>query len=254
MVGCEGIGKDMTHIQTITEQLISQEKMVSVGQLAAGVAHEINTPLGIILGYAQLMKDDFPEGSEEKQNLIVIERQTKSCRKIVADLLKFSRQTISDKTEFNINEIIEDALSVTGHSLQIDHIDIDKELSIDLPNSRGDPGKLRQVFFNIINNAHQAMADGGKLTIKTSASLDKKKVTCSIYDTGPGIKKEIQDKIFDPFFTTKEVGKGTGLGLSVTYGIIKDHDGEITVESPVRHGSGTAFHIQLPCQKPEDKS
>lgn len=251
MIGCEGIAKDMTHLRTMTEQLISQEKMASVGQLAAGVAHEINTPLGIILGYAQLMKDDFPEESEEKQNLVIIERQTKTCRKIVADLLKFSRQSYSEKTDFNINEILEDIISVTGHSLEMDRIEIDSDLAHDLPTIPGDPEKLRQVFFNLINNAHQAMTDGGKITIKTSVSADREKITCSISDTGPGIKEEIIDKIFDPFFTTKAVGKGTGLGLSVSYGIIKDHDGEIMVESPAHNDSGTAFHIQLPCCKPE---
>jgi PAS domain S-box-containing protein len=246
MIGCEGIGKDMTHLRTMTEQLINQKKMASVGQLAAGVAHEINTPLGIALGYVQHMKDDYPEEIEKKQSLVIVERQINTCRKIIADLMKFSRQSYSEKTDFNINEVIEDIISATGHSLEMDHIEVDRDLAQDLPTIPGDPEKLRQAFFNLINNAHQAMSDGGRISIKTSPSMDKKKVICSVSDTGPGIKENIIDKIFDPFFTTKEVGKGAGLGLSVTYGIIAHHDGEITVESPGHNGVGATFHIKLP--------
>lgn len=248
-VGCEGIGKDMTHLRTMTEQLINQEKMASVGQMAAGVAHEINTPLGIILGYTQLMMDDFEERSETHTSLTVVERQTKACRKIVADLLKFSRQADSSKASIDLNNIITEVLAVTEHSLNINQVDIIRDFEDNLPQIVGDAEKLHQVFINLFNNAQHAMEDGGEIYVTTRVVDDQ--IETSVRDTGTGIPEEIKNKIFDPFFTTKDVGKGTGLGLSVTYGIIKDHGGRIQVESPVidhnnTNVQGTAFHIWLP--------
>ncbi len=254
--GCEGIAKDLTRLKAMTSQMISTEKMASVGQMAAGVAHEINTPLGIILGYSQLMKDDFPKDSEEYENLVVVERQSHACRKIVADLLKFSRQSGSSRMDVNINDILTDVLAITEHNLTLDHIEIDKCLADDLPVIAGDEEKLRQVFVNLINNAQHAMEDeGGVLTVRTRFLEEEQLITASVIDTGTGIEPAIKNRIFDPFFTTKSVGKGTGLGLSVSYGIIKDHNGTITVESPVMHSDsidlskGTAMHIQLPAPK-----
>lgn len=250
MIGCEGIGKDMTRLKTITEQLINHEKMASVGQMAAGIAHEINTPLGIILGYAQLMMDDFVKDSENYTNLRIVERQTKACRRIVADLLKFSRQTESIKTSIDLNKIIQEVLAVTEHTMNIQKIEVIRKFAPDLPPVIGDAEKLHQVFINLFNNSLHAMADGGELTIITDKTADQVKV--SVMDNGCGIPEEIKNKIFDPFFTTKEVGKGTGLGLSVTYGIIQEHGGSISVESPVtprgteNSFQGAAFHIRLP--------
>ena len=255
IIGYEGIGKDMTRLRTITEQLINHEKMASVGEMAAGVAHEINTPLGIILGYTQLMMDDFEKDSEEHATMEVIERQTKVCRRIVADLLKFSRQAESAKTTLDINEIIREVLAVTEHTLNINKINIVRQFGELLPQITGDAEKLHQVFINLFNNAQYAMEHGGDITISTS--LTEEGVQVTVRDTGTGIPDEIKNKIFDPFFTTKEVGKGTGLGLSVTYGIIQEHDGTISVESPVcleETGAltkGTAFHIILPATTPE---
>jgi len=251
--GCEGIAKDLTRLKTMTAQMISTEKMASVGQMAAGVAHEINTPLGIILGYSQLMKDDFPENSEEYENLVVVERQSQACRKIVADLLKFSRQSASSPREVNINEILTDVLAITEHNLHLDHIQIERCFAEELPVVTGDEEKLRQVFVNLINNAQHAMEDeGGVLTVRTLFSKEERTITASVIDTGTGIAADIRNRIFDPFFTTKSVGKGTGLGLSVSYGIIEDHKGTISIESPVMYknsrqlAQGTAMHIELP--------
>lgn len=257
IVGYEGIGKDMTRLRTITEQLINHEKMASVGEMAAGVAHEINTPLGIILGYSQLMMDDFEKTSEEYTTMEVIERQTKVCRRIVADLLKFSRQAESTKTSIDINEIIKDVLAVTEHTLNINKVHVVRDFTPALPRVTGDAEKLHQVFINLFNNAQYAMEEGGDLTITTFRN-DRGEVQIRVSDTGTGIVEEIKNKIFDPFFTTKEVGKGTGLGLSVTYGIIKEHGGTISVESPVIESErgtkcqGTAFLITLPI--PEEPS
>ncbi|MCD6388935.1 MAG: PAS domain S-box protein [Desulfobulbaceae bacterium] len=251
MIGCEGIAKDMTRLKTVMAQLADKQKMASVGQLAAGVAHEINTPLGVILGYSQLMKDDFPEGDESYESLVVIERQTKACRKIVADLLKFSRQGISEKTYMQLNEIVQDVVDVTEHGLIIDHIKVTKKYSEEMPFIFCDAEKLRQVFINLINNAHHAMEGGGEIIISTRLCSEEQEVEAVIEDTGKGIPDEVKAKIFEPFFTTKAVGKGTGLGLSVSYGIIQDHDGSITVQSPVVINgtivhSGTAFTVRLP--------
>jgi signal transduction histidine kinase len=227
--------------------------------MAAGVAHEINTPLGIILGYTQLMQEDFPEGSEEHSNLQVMERQTKICRRIVADLLKFSRQTKSVKAAFDLNQIIEDVLAVTEHSLNMQQIRVIRKFAPYLPKVFGDAERISQVFVNLLNNSQQAMTrTGGKIIITTRQVGSV--IEVSVMDTGTGIPEDIRNKIFNPFFTTKEVGKGTGLGLSVTYGIIQEHGGTIQVESPLinpdtqEQFDGTVFHIRLPVSdgNPED--
>lgn len=252
MSGCEGVAKDMTRLRNMTDQLIRQEKMASVGQMAAGVAHEINTPLGVILGYTQLMMDEFDKNGEVYENLQIIERQTKACRKIVADLLKFSRQTDRAKAEVDLNELIEEILTVSEHSLNISHIQVIRRFEPGLPGVIGDAEKLRQVFINLLNNSHHAMAGGGEICITTRHDPSSGEIIASVQDTGTGIGEEIKPRIFDPFFTTKEIGKGTGLGLSVTYGIIRDHGGSIAVESPVQDPEtgqkrqGTAFHLRLP--------
>lgn len=253
-IGCEGIAKDLTRVKTMMAQLASSEKMASVGQMAAGVAHEINTPLGVILGYAQLLMDDFPSDTDEGESLAVIERQTKACRKIVADLLKFSRQAESAREDISLNEIVTDVLAVTEHSLNMDHIRVHQDLDQDLETIVGDTEKLRQVFINFINNAHHAMEEqgGGDLYVSTSNRNENKEIVVTVRDTGHGIPEKVRSNIFDPFFTTKPVGKGTGLGLSVSYGIVQEHGGSIEVESPVidkesgETMKGTAFHVILP--------
>ena len=252
MIGSEAIAKDLTKVKTMLEQLAASEKMASVGQMAAGVAHEINTPLGIILGYSQLLMDDFAEGSEQHQSLQVIERQTKASRKIVADLLKFSRQSGSSRELISINEVLSDVVAVTEHTLELSRIKFHLDFDNDLPLICGDPEKLRQVFVNLINNAHHAMQDtGGKLSLQSSHGKEGRWVHVVVRDTGCGIPEGNQARIFDPFFTTKPVGQGTGLGLSVSYGIIHDHGGKIEVESPVEDtadgmAAGTLFRITLP--------
>ncbi len=260
--GCEGIAKDLTRIKTMMEKLAASEKMASVGQMAAGVAHEINTPLGVILGYSQLMMDDFLPESEQGQNLAIIERQTKACRKIVADLLKFSRQSESSRENISINEILMDVIAVTQHSLHMDHINVHQDFSQDLPPIVGDTERLRQVFVNLVNNAHHAMEKqgSGDMTLITHYDSTTHEVVATVQDTGHGIPENIRARIFDPFFTTKSVGKGTGLGLSVSYGIIQDHGGRIEVESPITSREsgekvqGTAFHIKIPAMLVETPS
>lgn len=253
MMGSEGIAKDLTRLKTMMEQLVSSEKMATVGQMAAGIAHEINTPLGIILGYAQLMMDDFEKDSETHQNLEVIERQTQASRKIVADLLKYSRQSGSAREPVNLNEIITDAVAITEHSLNLSHVKVVVTLAQDLPLIVGDPEKLRQVIVNLLNNAHHAMEGqgSGELVLRTRHDAAAATIIAEVQDNGHGIPESIKARIFDPFFTTKPVGKGTGLGLSVSYGIIREHGGTIKIESPVlgpEHtlAQGTIFRLILP--------
>ena len=252
MIGCEAIAKDLTGVKHMMQQMAGNEKMASIGQMAAGVAHEINTPLGIILGYSQLMMDDFDKNDETRQNLEVIERQTKACRKIVADLLKFSRQSESSRQDLDLNEVVGDVLAITEHTLNLDHIRVEKSFEEHLPTIIGDIEKIRQVFINLINNAHHAMEDGGTLSVSSQAEHSDNEVVITFQDTGQGIAKDIQTRIFDPFFTTKSVGKGTGLGLSVSYGIVQDHGGTITIESPFNTSTpdtdnpGTAIIVHFP--------
>ncbi|HID97365.1 MAG TPA: PAS domain S-box protein [Thermodesulfobacteriaceae bacterium] len=259
MVSFEGIAKDITHFKEVTDTLIRSEKMASVGQLAAGVAHEINTPLGIILGYAQLMEEDFEDDEEVLDTLKTIEKQAKICRKVVADLLKFSRQSIERiLAPIDIRQSIEEVISVMDHSLSMDQIYVELDMAKDLPPAFGDKEKIRQVFVNLINNAAQAIGKDGKIFI--GADFDRENDMIEIYlgDSGPGISQDVMKKIFDPFFTTKGVGKGTGLGLSVSFGIIKDHGGHIDVQSPpkdqklLEKGVNTVFYIYLPPMKDEE--
>jgi signal transduction histidine kinase len=204
--------------------------------------------------------DDFEPDSETAANLQVVERQTRACRRIVADLLKFSRQAESVKAPIDLNKIIQEVLSVTEHTLNIHRINVVRRFEPELPLVYGDSEKLHQVFINLFNNAQYAMEEGGEMIIQTGKTLQD--VLVSVQDTGTGIADEIKNRIFDPFFTTKEVGKGTGLGLSVTYGIIQEHGGAIDVESPIidpitqKQLQGTVFRIRFPAieeKKPSDE-
>jgi two-component system NtrC family sensor kinase len=258
--GCEGMAKDVTELRRVTERLIESQKMATVGQLAAGVAHEINTPLQVILTHAQLLADEFPQGGEALEDLQLIEKQAKICGKIVADLLLYSRRSESVIDFIDINQTIEEVLAVMEHSLNIDRIYIARSFENALPPISGDVEKLKQVYINMLNNAHEAIRTDGVIGITTHYDRDAEEIVTCFIDSGTGIPPEIINKIFDPFFTTKGVGEGTGLGLSVTFGIIKDHGGHIEVESPLsaerlkilesgegeKRGPGAAFIIHLP--------
>ncbi len=255
MQGCEAIAKDLTHFKQVTDQLIQSENMASVGQLAAGVAHEINTPLGIILGYTQLLEEDFGGNEVVLEPLRIVEKQTKVCKRIVADLLRFSRRTSEGElSRIKVNHCLEEVLSVVEHSLNMDHIYVQRVLADDLPPVVADRERLRQVLVNMITNAHHAITKEGIVGIWTRFNTHSQELEIIIGDTGGGIPPEVIGRIFDPFFTTKGVGKGTGLGLSVSFGIIQGFGGRIEVQSPPRQamlkeaGMRTAFHIILPVE------
>ena len=222
--------------QTLTmqqEQLIQAQKMESLGKLAGGVAHEINTPLGVILGYAQLLQEDVPADSQIHEDLAIIEKQAKVCRKIVADLLGFSRQSESAKQEMCFNNSLMEAINLVKHTYSLDGVEIFTDLDDRMPVIYGDPEKLKQVWINLMHNARDALnnASGGIL-VSTRLDIKVHVVRAWVVDIGEGISKENLKKIFDPFFSTKPVNKGTGLGLSVTFGIIEDHGGTIVAKSP----------------------
>lgn len=251
--GYQGVARDLTSFRKMMEQLVHSEKMTSVGQLAAGVAHEINTPLGIILGYAQLLKEDFPEEGEVHETLGIIEKQSKICRRIVADLLNFSRQSPEhNKLAGDLNQCLEEVLAIVSHTLGMNHIVIHRCLADKLPRALFDSERLRQVFVNLLTNAHHAIGREGIVGVWSRWHEESGQIEIIIGDSGCGIPPEQLGRIFDPFYTTKGVGKGTGLGLSVSFGIIQDHNGRIEVKSPplepelVGLEMHTAFHIFLP--------
>ena len=244
-------------------QLIQVEKMAAVGQLAAGVAHELNNPLGGILGYSQFALEKINQkplcqfSTEDKnsfmQYLTDIEKQTKKCRTIIQSLLKFSRASHLEEFELiNINQVLRETFVFTQHQIVKNKVNLVQELTEPLPQIAGHPSQLQQVFTNLILNAVQAMSGGGTLRVKSKLRKDSSEIEVSFSDTGIGIAEENLNKVFEPFFTTKKVGEGTGLGLSVSYGLIKDHCGEIQVES--QKNQGTTFIVILPVRRGEEPS
>jgi two-component system, NtrC family, sensor kinase len=227
-------------------QLIQSEKMSSLGKLAASVAHEINNPLAGILTYAKLLirmheEGDLSDKNRERavRNLRLVERETERCTAIVRNLLDFARQRAPSLKGVDLSAVVEEALSLLGHRLQMQNVEVVKDLE-PMPPVMADFGQLRQSFVNIALNACEAMNGGGTLTANTQAT--DRRVEVRIADTGPGIAPEHLPRILDPFFTTKE--KGTGLGLSVVYGIIERHGGTLDIESEV--GRGTTVIVRLP--------
>jgi PAS domain S-box-containing protein len=247
-----GIARDITERKKIEQQMAHTEKLASVGTLAAGVAHEINNPLTIILGFIDFLLEKTPPDSDAYELMKTIEKQGLNAKRIVENLLGFARFTEHKEVDVDVNKNMESVLAVVGNNLSINKITVNKDLSELLPIVKGDPAELQQVFFNIITNAISVMKGGGILSVMTRAVDDGRKVEIQISDTGTGIPKEYRSKIFDPFFTTKKVGEGTGLGLSISYGIISKHGGTITFETKTKEeavASGTTFIITLPAAK-----
>ncbi len=250
---------DITERKKLEAQMLHTEKLASIGTLAAGVAHEINNPLAVMLGFTELLLEKVPENSESQDLLNTIQKQGNNAKRIVESLLSFVRYKEHREENVDINKCIDEVLVVKGNTLSINNISVIRNMGESLPMVRGDPNELQQVFFNIISNAIPAMKGGGTLTIQTqSADRDEDKhVVIRISDTGVGIKPEHRSRIFDPLFTTKKVGEGTGLGLTVSYAIAKKYGGSVTFETKVKEESpysGTTFVITLPalthCEDP----
>jgi len=263
IIGLLLTARDISTLKKFQEQLIQAQKMEGLGRLAGGVAHEINTPLGVILGYSQLMMDDITDEAL-LENLKIIEKQTKVCRKIVADLLGFSRRSHSVREALNVNESLREVIALVEHVFSLNRIMIIHELEETITLLTGDKEQLKQVWLNLLNNAADAIGQDGLIFVQSRRNIQRQGIEVSIADTGQGVEKEHLSKLFDPFFTTKQVGKGTGLGLSISFGIIKDLGGTISALSPTpaeylprdftrseQYGPGAVFIVELPTPKGE---
>jgi len=238
----------MEELKKTQQQLIQSGKLAGIGQIAAGVAHEINNPLTSIMGFAQLTMSRRDIDDTLRTDLSTIEKEAKRCITIIENLLNFARPQEPQKTEININNVIDAALKIMEYSITREKIDIVKKYTEALPLVLGDSYQLQQVFMNIILNAVHAMPRGGNLTISTrlQKTENREQIEIAFQDTGIGIPDDIKDKIFEPFFTTsyKSGYKGTGLGLSISYSIVQAHGGRIEVESAM--GKGSTFRVILP--------
>jgi PAS domain S-box-containing protein len=236
------IFNDLTERVNLEDQLIQAEKLSSIGLLAAGVAHEVNTPLAVITSQAQMLMRQEPADDSRSRTLDKIIKQAFRASEIVNNLLKFSRVSGSEYSDLDLNKLVRETVSLVEPMLRASKISVNAQLCSSLPLVYANPGKLQQVFMNLIMNARDAMPRGGELTIATACQDSSVRVEVS--DNGVGISPEHLSKIFDPFFTTKSTSRGTGLGLAVTYGIIREHLGKIEVQSAV--GRGTSFRVELP--------
>lgn len=239
------IARDVTEIKRLQQQLIQSEKLAALGQLVSGVAHELNNPLTSVLGYTQLLLTRGALDSRSAEQLEIVGNEADRARRIVRNLLSFSRQHKPSRAEVDVNELLERTLELRAYEMKVSNISVRRDLAA-IPCVFADEHQLQQVFLNIIINAEQAMqslAREAALTVRTEMGTDAR-VKVVIADNGPGISPQIIEKLFDPFFTTKPVGQGTGLGLSISYGIVKEHDGAIRVESEA--GRGARFIIELP--------
>lgn len=239
--------KELTEMQT---HLIQSEKLASLGKLAAGIAHEINNPLGGILIYSHLTLEDIEKDNPQYENLKKIVKETTRCKDIVKGLLEFARPRDPEMILTDINEIVEKSLSIMERQALFQNISLKKKYAEDLPKIVADSAQLQQVFMNIIINAAEAMDGNGTLSIKTTIGEKGESIDIEFTDTGHGIKDEDKKRLFEPFFTTKEVGKGTGLGLAISYGIIRKHNGTIKVTS--QEGKGSSFTVVLPFKREMD--
>jgi len=245
--------KDIELRRQMEQQMTQADKLASIGEFSAGIAHEINNPLGIILGYTQLLLREEPADTERFADLKTIEKHVRNCKSIVEDLLNFSRSAPSEKGPVGIHDVIDDVVNFIQQHSRAGTVTIEKTYDPALPSLVLDEKKMRQVFMNLIMNARHAVVEEGVIRLSTWFDRSSDRVTVCVADTGYGIEKKNLTRIFDPFFTTKPTGEGTGLGLSVSYGIIKSHNGQIEVESAP--GKGSVFTVTLPADsKPTRKS
>ncbi|WP_167527868.1 sensor histidine kinase [Desulfosarcina alkanivorans] len=245
------IARDITENKKLQRHLVTTEKLAALGTLAAGVAHEINNPIGVILGFCDLQIRKQPPGSQAFEDLKVIERQGLHCKEIVENLLSFARDRDVSEESTDLVRCLDEIIQVARHSIEHKAVTVRTDIARRLPRVRGDNRQLQQVFLNLMNNAVGAMPRGGVLTIGVHLEKGSRRVVVRVSDTGCGIQEGNLDRIYEPFFTTKPEGEGTGLGLFVSYGIINNFGGSIHCESRVADGgagggSGTTFTVKLP--------
>jgi len=232
------------------QELLYKEKLASMGQLAAGVAHELNNPLGTILLFSDVMFKELPKESPHSIDLEMIVSEAIRCKTIVANLLNFSRQQVVLAKDVDIHTLLDHVIDEVNYQPAFKHVVIVRNYHLDQPTFQADPAQLQQVFINLLNNAAEAIKGDGTVSLATR-QVDGKWIEIDVSDTGIGIPEKNLGKLFTPFFTTKPLGEGTGLGLSIIYGIIKMHRGQITVQSEV--GKGTTFTVTLPVRFLEGK-
>jgi len=229
------------------EAMVHQEKMVGVGQLAAGIAHELNTPLGTIIGYAQMLREDLSQQPANAASLADVEEvigQANRCRDLVKNLLNFSRRPVMEKADADVNDIVRKIISLIEHDFEMKRVRIHMDLDPVLPRTKANENEIAQVILNLAHNAADSMPEGGDLYVSTSYSENTDRIRIDVHDTGCGIKESDRNRVFEPFFTTKEVGRGTGLGLSICYKIVENHLGSIEFDTVT--GEGTTFRVYLP--------
>jgi PAS domain S-box-containing protein len=240
------VAKDMRERKKLEREMVQAEKLSAVGRLASGVAHEVNNPLGVILGYAQALLWDIKPGDPAEVALKAIERESMRCKHLVQELLNFARVSKTEREPMAINVAVESALSLVTAQARLSKSKVIKELAADLPHILGNPNQVQQVVINLANNALDAMKEiQGTLTIKTASVVDGTQawVVLTVADTGPGIPADVLPRIFEPFFTTKPAGQGTGMGLGLVSEIIQKHSGTIDVRS---QPGCTEFEIKFP--------
>ncbi len=242
VTGAIELSRNITPDINHQKKLVQQEKLVSIGRLSAGVAHEINNPLTTILTTAMLLQEEKDPGEEEFEELQTVVNETLRCRKIVTSLLDFARQTKPFKKEYDINEIALESVLLTKKQAAFSDIALDKQLDGDIPDILIDKGQIQQVLINMLLNAIEATEAGGNVLLTTSMDKSAGRIDIAVSDTGRGIPENELNSVFEPFFTTKE--NGTGLGLAISHGIIEQHNGKIDVESAP--GKGATFTIRLP--------
>ncbi|HUO33926.1 MAG TPA: ATP-binding protein [Candidatus Acidoferrum sp.] len=233
---------DITQRARLEDQMVQTEKLTSLGLLAAGVAHEVNTPLAVISNYIQMLAKQIPPDDPRQRTIERIVKQTFRASEIVNNLLNFSRTGASQFVQVDLNSVLEETLSLVQHPFKTAHVNVLRYYADGIPPVLGSTTRLQQVFLNLFMNARDAMPSGGMLEVRTMARNGS--VEVEVTDTGIGIPAEHVNRIFDPFFTTKSTGRGTGLGLSVSYGIIKEHAGKVDVKSTP--GQGTSFRLEFP--------
>jgi len=236
---------DITQRARLEDQMVQTEKLTSLGLLAAGVAHEVNTPLAVISNYIQMLAKQIPADDPRQKTIERIVKQTFRASEIVNNLLNFSRTGASQFVEVDLNTVLEETLSLVQHPFKTAQVSVLRHYTEGIPSVLGSTTRLQQVFLNLFMNARDAMPSGGMLEVRTSARNGS--VEVEVTDTGIGIPAEHVNRIFDPFFTTKSTGRGTGLGLSVSYGIIKEHAGKVDVKSAP--GQGTSFRLEFPAAR-----
>lgn len=252
VVGRLGVMRDITERKRLQEQLVQAEKVAAMGQLLAGVAHELNNPLTVVLAQADLLRERL-EGVALGTRAETIAHAARRCARIVKNFLTLARQRPPERQHVSLNNVVQEAVELLAYLLRVDNVKVALDLAPDLPRLWADPHQLHQIVVNLVTNAHHAMRatpPPRRLTLATRFDPAGRRVSLAVADTGPGIPPEIQSRIFEPFFTTRPPGEGTGLGLSLCLGVIESHGGEIRVES--QPGQGATFVVELPVQTPPE--